>query len=507
MDRKTAQDAVKEDGNMKNKRIRVAAVILAGLLLYMTTGCGDAVETAGWETVQTAGQGTESVSEKETGQTAPEETGTPPASEEETPEAETQSGQASAAGEPAAKDRPKVRGIYVTGPMAGTSNMDRLIDLVDRTELNALVIDVKNDEGWVVCDMDAALVEEIGSVKRYVKDMPALVQKCKEKGIYLIARIVAFKDPLLAKTRPEWCLHNADGGVFRDKSGLAWVNPYEKQVWDYLLSVAEGAVGLGFDEVQFDYIRFSTDRGMKQVDFGPQAENRESTDVITEFAAYVAEPLHAMGAAVSADVYGVVIDSRVDQQIVGQDYFELAQHLDYLSPMVYPSHYGPYNYNIPVPDAQPYDTVLAAMLASKRELAGRNRMQEAGQISGNGVSDNDVLDGGRGDDASVTAMRAEEAAALEPAAGVRAKVRPWLQDFTASWVKGHIKYGPEQIREQIQAVYDAGYEEWILWNAANRYTEGGLYGPDGEPPKEEQTAPEAVPAAETQQPAAEQGGV
>lgn len=532
MDRKTAQDAVKEDGNMKNKRIRVAAVILAGLLLYMTTGCGDAVETAGWETVQTAGQGTESVSEKETGQTAPEETGTPPASEEETPEAETQSGQASAAGEPAAKDRPKVRGIYVTGPMAGTANMDKLIDLVDRTELNALVIDVKNDEGWVVCDMDAALVQEIGSVKRYVKDMPALVQKCKDKGIYLIARIVAFKDPLLAKAKPEWCLHNAEGSIFQDRSGQAWVNPYEKQVWDYLLSVAEGAVGLGFDEVQFDYIRFSTDSGMKQVTFGPQAENREKTDVITEFAAYVAEPLHAMGAAVSADVYGVVIDSRADQQIVGQDYFELARYLDYLSPMVYPSHYGPYNYNIPVPDAQPYDTVLAAMLASKRELAGRNRTQEAGQISGNdadkiGISDNDgsenvvsgnavsgnTVSGNDGSDSghmekdSGSAMRAEEAAALEPAAGVRAKVRPWLQDFTASWVKGHIKYGPEQIREQIQAVYDAGYEEWILWNAANRYTEGGLYGPDGEPPKEEQTAPEAVPAAETQQPAAEQGGV
>lgn len=522
-DRKTAHGAVKEDRNMRKKRVRMTAVLLAGLMLCAATGCSDAVETAGWGTAQTAEQDTESIYEKETPQTELEETGTFPVSEEAAG-TETESGQEAAAEEFAAKDRPKVRGIYVTGPMAGTANMDRLIDLVDRTELNALVIDVKNDEGWVVCDMEVPLLDEIGSVKRYVKDMTALVQKCKEKGIYLIARIVAFKDPLLAKAKPEWCLHNADGSIFRDKSGLAWVNPYEKQVWDYLLSVAEGAVGLGFDEVQFDYIRFSTDSGMRQVDFGPQAENRERTDVITEFAAYVAEPLHAMGAAVSADVYGVVIDSRADQQIVGQDYFELAQYLDYLSPMVYPSHYGPYNYNIPVPDAQPYDTVLAAMLASKREMAGLNRTQEAGQISGNdadkigisdndgsdgsvsgnGVSDNDVLDGGRADDISVAAMRAEETAALEPAAGVRAKVRPWLQDFTASWVRGHIKYGPKQIREQIQAVYDAGYEEWILWNAANRYTEGGLYGPDGELPKEEeQPVQEETSAAETQQPAAE----
>lgn len=423
-------------------------------------------------------------------------------------------------------DRPKVRGIYVTGPMAGTANMDELIGLVDRTELNAMVIDIKNDEGYVTCDMDAALVQEIGSVKRYIRDVPALVQKCKEKDIYLIARIVAFRDPLLAEAKPEWSLHNADGTVFRDKSGLAWVNPYEKEVWDYLAEVAEGAIDLGFDEVQFDYIRFSTDSGMKNVDFGPAAEGREKTEVIAEFAAYAAQRIHEKGAAVSADVYGIVIDSAVDQQIVGQDYLALAEHLDYLSPMVYPSHYGPYNYNIPIPDAQPYDTVLAAMQSSKKVLAGvlvpepEAEEEAEGTVSGNEavesaalesmasgneavesmasgneaaestasknpvagstVSDNAVPDNNGADSgAGAVELTAEEIAALSPLQTVRADVRPWLQDFTATWVKGHIKYGPEQIREQIQAVYDAGYEEWILWNAANRYTESGLYGADG----------------------------
>lgn len=375
-------------------------------------------------------------------------------------------------------DRPKVRGIYVTGPMAGTANMDSLIGLVERTELNAMVIDVKNDEGYVTCDMDAELVQEIGSVKRYIRDVSGLVQKCKEKDIYLIARIVAFRDPLLAEARPEWSLHNADGTVFRDKSGLSWVNPYETKVWDYLVQVAEGAIDLGFDEVQFDYIRFSTDSGMKNVDFGPAAQEKGKTEVITEFAAYAAERLHEKGAAVSADVYGIVIDSAVDQQIVGQDYLALAEHLDYLSPMVYPSHYGPYNYNIPIPDAQPYDTVLAAMQSSKKVLAGvlipklEKEETEESSVSGNTVSGNDAFAG--------TGLEAEQIAALSPLKTVRADVRPWLQDFTATWVKGHIKYGPEQIREQIQAVYDAGYEEWILWNAANRYTEGGLYGADGQ---------------------------
>ena len=407
-------------------------------------------------------------------------------------------------------ERPKVRGIYVTGPMAGTENMNNLIDLVDRTELNALVIDVKNDEGRVVCEMNTPTVQKIGAVKRYVRDMPALVEKCKEKNIYLIARIVAFKDPFLAEAKPEWSLHNADGSIFRDKSGQAWINPYEKRVWDYLLEVAQAAVELGFDEVQFDYIRFSTDSGMKQVDFGPQAAEKSKTEVITEFTAYAAERLHEKGAAVSADVYGVVIDSEVDQQIVGQDYAEMARHLDYLSPMVYPSHYGPYNYDIPVPDAQPYDTVLAAMQASKKVLAGMEPKaesevtEEAVAVSGNspektgmqaaaenGSIFGDDISGNSGEDGSVSGnevsaqavepeLTAEEIASLASLPEVRADVRPWLQDFTATWVSGHIAYGPQQIREQIQAVYDAGYEEWILWNAANRYTEGGLLSADSE---------------------------
>ena len=184
---------------------------------------------------------------------------------------------------------PAVKGIYVTGPMAGTDNMDNLIALVDETELNALVIDIKNDEGYVVCEMDSPTVSEVGSVKRYVRDMPGLIQKCKEKGIYLIARIVAFKDPLLAEAKPEWSLHLADGSIFRDKSGLAWVNPYEEAVWDYLVEVALEAVEMGFDEIQFDYIRFSTDSGMKDVDFGPAAAERSKEDVVADFTAYACE--------------------------------------------------------------------------------------------------------------------------------------------------------------------------------------------------------------------------
>lgn len=419
-------------------------------------------------------------------------------------------------------NRVKVKGIYVSGPMAGTAGMDNLIALVDRTELNALVIDVKNDDGYLTCELDVPLAEQIGSEKHYIKDLPALVQTCKEKNIYLIARVVAFKDPILAEKMPEWSLHNSDGSIFRDKSGLAWVNPYRKEVWEYLASVGEAAIKAGFDEVQYDYVRFSTDSRMKQVDFGDSTKGRTKTEAISGFTLYASERIHAAGGRISADVYGVVIDSEEDQQIVGQNYVEMSRSLDAISPMIYPSHYGPYNYQIPVPDAQPYDTVLAAMQASKMVLAGLdpktgkkpvsadvsgNDAVDAAIVGGEAVSGNNAADTAAdsqstsgttavsGNDAvqnaenaqaadgaqaakdaaaKIPALSKEEIAQLDPTTGVQATVRPWLQDFTATWVKGHISYGPEEIRAQIQAVYDAGYEEWILWNAANRYTEGGL---------------------------------
>ena len=413
-------------------------------------------------------------------------------------------------------NRVKVKGIYVSGPMAGTAGMDNLIALVDRTELNALVIDVKNDDGYLTCELDVPLAEQIGSEKHYIKDLPALVQTCKEKNIYLIARVVAFKDPILAEKMPEWSLHNSDGSIFRDKSGLAWVNPYRKEVWEYLASVGEAAIKAGFDEVQYDYVRFSTDSRMKQVDFGDSTKGRTKTEAISGFTLYASERIHAAGGRISADVYGVVIDSEEDQQIVGQNYVEMSRSLDAISPMIYPSHYGPYNYQIPVPDAQPYDTVLAAMQASKMVLAGLDpktgKKPAMADVSGNDavdaaiagveavssnhaadvaadsqstsgtttVSGNDAAqdaeDAQAAEDAAAKtfALSKEEIAQLDPTTGVQATVRPWLQDFTATWVKGHISYGPEEIRAQIQAVYDAGYEEWILWNAANRYTEGGL---------------------------------
>ncbi|MCM1123055.1 MAG: putative glycoside hydrolase [Eubacterium sp.] len=326
----------------------------------------------------------------------------------------------------ARRDPVKVKGIYVSGPVAGTAKMDTLIDLLDQTELNAMVIDIKNDEGRVTYDMQSEQVAEIDAGVNYIKDIDELVSKCKEKDIYLIARIVSFRDPYLAEQKPEWAVHTKDGAIFRDKSGLAWVNPYEREVWDYLAEIALQAGEAGFDEVQFDYIRFSTDIKEEEVDYGEESEHVDKIEIITEFTEYMYEKLAPEGIYVAADVFGTVIDNETDQAIVGQDYVQMARHLDYICPMVYPSHYYSGSYGISIPDAEPYNTIYAAALSSVQELKGIPEKN-------------------------------------------RAHVRLWIQGFTASWVSGHIRYGKEQIRAQIKGAYDAGYDEWIVWNAAVNY--------------------------------------
>jgi hypothetical protein len=327
----------------------------------------------------------------------------------------------------------KVKGIYVTGPRAGTeSDMQELIDLVDTTELNAMVIDIKNDSGEITYKMDLPVVQEIGADVNYIRDIKQLISNLKAKDIYLIARVVTFKDPILAEKKPELSLKNEDGTIFRDKDGLSWVNPYKTEVWEYLVSVAEEAVKLGFDEIQFDYIRFSTDSRMKEVDFGEESKNKSKIEIITEFTKYVSERLKPLGVYVSADVYGTIIDSKVDAAIVGQSYIQMSKYLDSICPMVYPSHYADGTYGIKHPDLEPYNIMLKAL---------NNSVIALEKIDSNSN---------------------------------KAVVRPWLQDFSATWLDSHKTYGPKEIRAQIKAVYDAGYEEWILWNGSNNYTEKGL---------------------------------
>ena len=329
----------------------------------------------------------------------------------------------------------KVRGIYISGPMAGSPDLfQNILDSLDGTEINTVVIDLKDDQGRITCNMDTPVVDEIDACRAYVSDMPGLISSLKERGLYVIARVVAFRDPYLAEMKPEWSLHLADGSLYRDRQGMAWVDPYHEEVWEYLVEVGTEAKEMGFDEVQFDYIRFSTEGTMKDVVFDEEiTQGRSKTDVITEFVKYAYEHLASQGLFVSADVFGTIIGSEIDANAVGQIYTEMAKHLDYICPMIYPSHYGPGNFGIEYPDTKPYETILAALTKSRTVLD--QAAEEDGHVSNQAI------------------------------------VRPWLQDFTASYLgEGkYIPYGEYEVELQIQAVKDAGYDEWMLWSAANRY--------------------------------------
>ena len=319
----------------------------------------------------------------------------------------------------------KVKGIYVAGPAAGSERMEQLIDLVSSTELNTMVIDVKNDEGNLTYKMEVPASANLEAGIRYVKDMPALVERLHQQGIYVIARIVCFKDPVLAAARPELALRLPTGKAVMDANGLAWVNPYKEEVWDYLCTLAECAARDGFDEIQFDYVRFPIGNDAIAADYGVDMSAYPREAGLTDFFNYASGRLHEKQIIFGADLFGTIIGSDVDRDRTGQNYTSIAEQTDAICPMIYPSHYANGTFGMKVPDQYPYETIANALQLSKEELGETD--------SPKGV------------------------------------VRPWLQCFNAIWVDGHITYGSKEVHDQIQAVYDAGYEEWFLWHASNHY--------------------------------------
>jgi hypothetical protein len=393
---------------------------------------------------------------------------------------------------PAKPEAVKVKGIYISAFVAGTrSRIDEIVEEIDHSQINALVIDVKNDDGRVTFPMDSPLVTQLGSVKTTISDIDGLMEKLKGHDIYTIARIVAFRDPYLPEQRPEWGLQLADGSLYRDKKGSAWINPYKKEVWDYLVEICRKAGEAGFDEVQFDYIRFCTERGIDEVVYDEaDVKGRSQTQVITEFIDYAYAQLKDE-IYVSADVFGTIITSDVDAGLVGQDYSDMASALDYICPMVYPSHYSNGSFGISRPDLEPYQTIFAAMQASWKDL--EDAKAQAAAASGGAAAGGS----GSGSGSAAGESAGQSTAAGDGSAGAtadgdgsgsdgtggggvprspRAIVRPWLQDFTASYLGSgnYREYGPDEINAEIQAVYDAGYDEWLLWDASCNYSWEGL---------------------------------
>jgi len=314
----------------------------------------------------------------------------------------------------------EVKGIYATGAAAGSPKIESLIKLIETTELNALVIDLKDDTGRVSYQSGLEVVEQTGAGTAKIKEITGLVRTLRIKDIYPIARIVVFKDPVFAAARPDLAVQRKSGGVWKDYKGLAWMDPYSREVWDYNLALAEEAAQMGFREVQFDYVRFPSDGPMQEAVY-THADENSPEDTIAEFLKEAHKRLSKYGVYVSADVFGLTTTVQEDMRI-GQKWEKITANVDYISPMVYPSHYISGNYGLKDPNREPYATV-------RRSLA--------------------------------------DAVYRNPGNG--ATIRPWLQDFSLGY-----PYGPEEVRAQIQAAYDAGVTQWLLWNARNVYTEEAL---------------------------------
>ncbi|MBX6363477.1 MAG: putative glycoside hydrolase, partial [Gemmatimonadetes bacterium] len=330
--------------------------------------------------------------------------------------------------------RPKeIRGLYLNAWAAGSPRkLAKLLEIADRTEINTFVIDVK-EGGFISYRSQVPLAKELGLDSDYIRDIRGVLKKLKEHGIYPIARIVCFKDPVLAEKRPEWAIHRPDGSLWADAKGKHWVDSYNRHVWDYNIAIAKEALELGFAEIQWDYVRFpdvtaSTRKAMVY----PAAAGRSREDAIREFLLYSKKELAPYGVPVTADVFGLTV-TAIDDMGIGQRWEKLTTAADVLLPMVYPSHFFRGNYGLAYPNAVPYKTVYSAMMEALRRTK---------------------------------------------AAGGTAEIRPWLQDFTL----GPPHYGPSEVRAQIQAVYDSGLKEWILWNPGSNYNVAALEPADGAPP-------------------------
>jgi len=313
-----------------------------------------------------------------------------------------------------------VKGVYLTAYSAGrTAKVDEIISLLNSTELNAVVIDIKDYSGKVLYSSGLNLPIELKVVKDQIGNVPQLINKLHQNNIYAIARQTVFQDPILAEKKPEWALKNKQGGLWRDKNGLAWVDPANQEVWNYNTTIAKEAIDLGFDEINFDYVRFPSDGNIGNIKNYPTTDER--LVVMGDFFQYLKDELEDQPAWLSIDMFGFVMERDTGLSI-GQRLSDAINKVDYICPMMYPSHY-PAGY------------------------LGLDNPAEYPQA----VIENGIKSG------------------LAKFTGSRTKFRPWLQAFDMGAI-----YGGNKIRAEIDAVEKYSDAGWLLWNAANIYSSDGL---------------------------------
>ncbi|MES2216162.1 MAG: putative glycoside hydrolase [Patescibacteria group bacterium] len=317
-----------------------------------------------------------------------------------------------------------VRAVYMSSWAAGNAKFRKhLFDIIDTTEINAVVFDIKDYTGRISYKVDDPVLAASGAVENRIPDIKDFIASLHAKNIYVIGRLSSFQDSFLVKDHPEWAVKTLSGEVWKDHKGVKWLDAGAKPVWKYIVAIGRDAYNQGFDELNFDYIRFPSDGNMKDISYDwSTGKTREET--MKSFFEYVHEQFATSSVVISADLFGLTTSARDDLGI-GQVLEDALLNFDYVAPMVYPSHFGTGYLGFVKPAQHPYEVIENSMSS---------------------------------------AIKKAEVATTSPT-----KLRPWLQAFDLG-----ATYTPDMIRAQIQATYDVGLDSWMLWDAASVYDKDAL---------------------------------
>lgn len=327
-----------------------------------------------------------------------------------------------------------VRGVYLTSNTAGSDvRRGEIFDLVERTELNAVVIDMKTSKGALAYPVGVQLAQDAGLIATNPYDLDTILTDAHSRGIWVIARLPVFEDPALALARPDLALTTRGGGFWLTNRGVAWVDTTNKEVWKYASDLVNDALARGFDEVQLDYVRFPSDGALADTVYDNWSADGSQTkyEIIEEFFAYIRE--RSPKGDISADLFGLTMDASSTATIdlsIGQRLRDGLAHFTVISPMIYPSHYGAFYAGYQSPASAPGPVIAQTMDAALPYL------ETMGYAEGESLY---------------------------------SQIRPWLQDFNLGAI-----YTPAMVRAQIDEVEARGAEGWLLWNPRNTYTEEAL---------------------------------
>lgn len=324
-------------------------------------------------------------------------------------------------------ETPKVvKSIYLSNWTAGSPKYRiPLIKLIDDTELNSVVIDIKDSTGKIGFKLSDPYISQFNSEENRIENIRGLIDQLHKKKIYVIGRISVFQDPFIAKSHPHLAVtKKSDGNVWKDRKGLSFLDPANKEVWNYILAIAKSSYKEGFDEINFDYVRYPSDGNIKDINYHLKEGMTRSDNLESFFKFLNQEMKKDTNIPISADLFGLTTEVNDDMGI-GQVWEKAFPYFDYLAPMIYPSHYPKGHKGYDNPAIHPYEVIYQAL---------KGAISKSKAISGD-------ID----------------------------KIRPWLQDFDLG-----ANYGKTEVLAQIKAVYDLGLDSWMLWDANNKYTPSAL---------------------------------